>query len=58
MPDWIIQLFGMVGAAGAIYGGIRADLRHALGCAQEAKSEAQRANNRIDTLLSKGGRHG
>ncbi len=50
MPDWAIQLL----MAGAIYGGIRADLRNIKECAEAAKREAGKAHERIDVLLSRG----
>lgn len=50
MPEWVIQLM----VAGALYGGIRADLKHAITCAAEAKQAAGRAHERIDGLLRKG----
>jgi len=40
--------------AGAIYGGIRADLKSAITCAIEAKATATRAHDRIDVFLAKG----
>lgn len=53
MPElWQIAVQLLV--AGAIYGGIRADLKNAKECAQEAKSEAAQAHQRIDALLMKG----
>lgn len=40
--------------AGAMYAGIRADLKGAIACAIEAKAEAGEAHKRIDTLLLRG----
>lgn len=51
MPEWAIQLL----IAGAIYGGIRADLKNIKECANAAKTIAARAHDRIDTILE---RHG
>lgn len=45
MPDWLLQIGGYLLAAGALYGGIRADLRHAI-------SAAAVANRRIDDHLT------
>lgn len=50
MPEWAIQLL----VAGAIYGGIRADLRNIKECAEAAKAAAGRAHERIDNLLAGG----
>lgn len=54
MPEWVVQLL----IAGALYGGIRADLRHAMTCANEAKGSATEAHKRIDDILVKGQYHG
>lgn len=48
MPEWAIQLL----IAGAIYGGIRADLKNVKECALAAKSIATRAHDRIDSMLN------
>lgn len=40
MPEWVVQLL----VAGAIYGGIRADLIH-------VKQQIERAHERIDNIL-------
>ena len=50
MPEWVIQLL----VAGAIYGGIRADLRNFKEGAEEAKESAKQAHRRIDDFLIKG----
>lgn len=36
LPDWIGQVFGPLAAAGAVYGGIRSDLRHAVRATEKA----------------------
>lgn len=41
-------------AAGAVYGGIRADLRHAVRTAEGAVTAAGEAHRRIDSMLMKG----
>lgn len=41
-------------AAGAVYGGIRADLRHAIRTAEGAKEDATGAHRRIDSMLMGG----
>ena len=40
-------------SAGAVYGGIRADLRNAHRRAEEAMREANRANERIDNHIGR-----
>lgn len=54
MPEWLLQIGAYVAFAGAVYGGIRADLRNAVECAREAKASAGRAHERIDGILIKG----
>ena len=51
IPRWVIELGTMLVAGGAVYGGIRADLRsmhHRLGDVWE---HADKAHGRIDRLL-------
>lgn len=54
MPEWVVQLIVYVGMAGAIYGGIRADLKNLHERVAEAKEAAVRAHTRIDSLLERG----
>lgn len=54
MPEWLLQVGAYIAFAGAVYGGIRADLKNAKECAQAAKASATRAHDRIDNLLVKG----
>ena len=42
---------GQLVTAGAIYGGIRADIRNAIERAAAAEARADKAHQRIDTLL-------
>lgn len=44
MPDVLVQIVVSLVAAGAVYGGIRADLKHAIRAADEA-------HRRIDSLM-------
>lgn len=51
MPEWVFQVLGAVGMAGAVYGGIRADLKdihHRLNILHDTANEAHK---RIDSLL-------
>lgn len=45
MPEWAMQLAGYLLAAGGLYGGIRADLKH-------ATAAAASAHRRIDDHLT------
>lgn len=53
--DWLLQLLTAliagVATAGAVYGGIRADLKHAV-------RTAESAHTRIDQYMMKGRNHG
>lgn len=61
-PELIIQLAGLVVGqaltAGAIYGALRADVRHLVREVKEAKTAAAQAHQRIDQVLQfrQGGR--
>ena len=50
-PEVLVQLLGPVGAAVAVYAGIRADLAALRVTAQEAREAAQLAHRRIDQLM-------
>ena len=54
MPDWAITLAGQLIMAGAIYGGIRADVKNLHEGVKEAKESSKGAHQRIDTILNKG----
>lgn len=62
MPEWLIQVIGMVGAAAGIYAAIRADLAYLRAKAEDAHTSATLAHARIDRFLEvngiKGGHHG
>jgi outer membrane murein-binding lipoprotein Lpp len=51
MPEWVLQVLGMAGAAVGIYAGIRADLAAIRVMAESAANEANQAHARIDNLL-------
>lgn len=53
--ELILQIGGMLLTAGAIYGGIRAEIRGAHAKAEEAKKSADEAHLRLDRHLEKGG---
>jgi hypothetical protein len=36
VPQWVVQLFSSLAGAAAMYGAIRADLRHAMNAARQA----------------------
>lgn len=54
MPEWLLILAGQVFTAGAIYAGIKADIRHANYKAEQAHVSADAAHTRIDNLLLRG----
>ena len=51
MPEWMLQAAGYVALAGAVYGGIRSDIKSIHEQVAEAKAAAARAHERIDGLL-------
>lgn len=51
MPDLLIFIIGQVFTAGAIYGGIRADIKGAVREAEIAAAAAHDAHKRIDLLI-------
>lgn len=53
MPDWLMMLAGQLLVAGAIYGGIRSDVRALHEGVKEAKANGNKAHERIDSLLTK-----
>lgn len=58
MLEWIYSLAGQLVVAGAIYGGIRADVRNLHEAVKEAKETGKEAHQRIDSLLTGGIHHG
>jgi hypothetical protein len=54
MPPWVVEFGRMLMFAGAIYGGIRADIANLTEGVREAKDSAQYAHKRIDTIILKG----
>lgn len=53
MPEWVMQLFGMIGCAGAVYGGIRSDIKALHEKLSSVEKSTDEAHKRIDTLLLK-----
>lgn len=49
--DWLLQIVGSLFLAGAVYGGIRADIKALHAGVAEAKAAAMRAHERIDNHL-------
>jgi hypothetical protein len=49
--DVLLQIVIGLGAAGAVYGGIRADLRHHAEKIQTVTDTAQRAHERLDAHI-------
>lgn len=59
MADWMLQLAGYVGAAAAVYAGIRADLAALRVKVEGATAAASSAHRRIDGLMvNSRGMHG
>lgn len=54
MPEWGFFLIGQAFTAGAIYAGIKGDIKAAISKATDAHESASEAHNRIDQLLMKG----
>lgn len=54
MHEWILQLVSVLVAAGAAYGGIRADIRRLHAEVSEVKRVTQAAHKRIDSILIRG----
>lgn len=52
MPDWLYQLLSAGAGAAAVYAGIRADLARLHEKAEAAVKAADKAHERIDTLLN------
>jgi len=52
-PGEILQLVSMIGVCGAIYGGIRADLKAMHKRVEEALRSAARAHDRIDFIADR-----
>lgn len=53
-PQLLLTIAGQLVAAGAVYGGIRADLRNHHERLQRVEEETERAHSRMDQLLMKG----
>lgn len=52
MPEWAIQLAGLVGGAAAVYAAIRADLAYIRAKAEDAHESAGKAHERIDSIFT------
>jgi len=48
MPDWVLQLIGIVGGGAAVYAAIRADLAELRVKAEHAWLSADKAHERLD----------
>ncbi|WP_265942480.1 hypothetical protein [Dechloromonas sp. A34] len=53
-PDLLLQVGLSVLAAGAVYGGIRQDLKYLHEKTDAARKSARRAHRRLDALITKG----
>lgn len=52
------MLVGQIFTAGAIYGGMRGDIKSLINGVKDAKDAASGAHNRIDNLILRGGKNG
>jgi hypothetical protein len=55
MPDWILQVIGIVGAGVGTYSAIRADLARLHEVAHQARDAAALAHRRIDNMTERRG---
>lgn len=55
MPDWVLQLAGVLAGGVGVYGAIRADLAAIRVKAELAASSADAAHKRIDRFFDKRG---
>lgn len=51
MPEWVLQIVGMVAGAAGVYGAIRADLATIRVKAELAHGAADKAHERIDRFF-------
>jgi hypothetical protein len=51
LPDWALQVFGMIAGAGGVYAAIRADLARLNEVARQAAQSATEAHARIDACM-------
>lgn len=54
-PDFLLQVMLAVGAGISVYAAIRADLAKAIAKAEEAAAAANKAHDRIDSLIMRSG---
>lgn len=50
-PKMIFELLAIIGSCATVYAAIRADLAQAIAKAEEAAAAANKAHDRIDTIL-------
>lgn len=55
MPEWVLQLLGIMAGAGGVYAAIRADLAALRVKAEIACARADSAHNRIDIFFDRRG---
>lgn len=51
MPDWALQVIGIVAGAAGVYAAIRADLAYIRAKAEDAHSSASSAHARLDRFF-------
>ena len=52
LANHIVEIIGMIGACFTMYAAIRSDLAKAISKAEEAISSANKAHDRIDSILN------
>ena len=55
MPEWVLQVIGIVGAGVGTYSAIRADLARLTEVAHQARHSANEAHRRIDNITERRG---
>lgn len=51
MPEWVLQVLGIVGGATGVYAAIRADLAYLRAKVENANESAASAHKRLDALI-------
>lgn len=54
MPEWLLQLLGILGAGVGAYAAIRSDLSRLGAEVKSAAASADKAHSRIDQLIARG----
>lgn len=54
----LLQIMAMVGSCATVYAAIRADLSKAIATAEQAAASADKAHDRIDSLIQRSNNHG